>query len=409
MTLEHIDSILAFVLIVTGVSLIITALNQMVSALLGLRGTHLRWALTTLLTNVDQDLAKHARQISEAVLHHSLISDSSFSRWNVRLFRRWRLASAIRLDELIDILRHLAKPPPEQPPPDGKENVETWDVALGRALDKLDPKAADDVVLVANEVKKLFPNQSAKTESILAPIVESAQTLPTTIAKWFDTVMDRSSQRFAMHMRIWTVIFGVLIAFGLQLDAFSLFKRVSSDAQLRASIIASSDALTKKADDLFAVSTNGSSADYVIAMRQLIVANTNQLNGLAEPRGFTTLVAGKEWLAGELKRANIANSDLWVEKFEAQVPQAQLRLASERLNSLFTDQFMLQLWPHPYPQPFYKDWSPKHGIFWGIMASAVLLSLGAPFWFNVLNNLTSLKPIPAKKQQQEQAESAETD
>src|SRR5689334_6491367 len=149
MTLEHFDSILAFVLIITGVSLIITALNQMASALLGLRGSNLRWGIKTLLANIDPDLKEHAKEISEAVLHHSLISDSSFSRWNAWLLRRWRLASAIRQDELIDILRLLAKPPPEQPSPDGKE---PWEVALGRALDKLDPKTADDIVLVANEL-----------------------------------------------------------------------------------------------------------------------------------------------------------------------------------------------------------------------------------------------------------------
>jgi hypothetical protein len=53
MTLEHFDTILAFMLIITGVSLIITILNQMVSAFLGLRGTHLRWGIKTLLARIN--------------------------------------------------------------------------------------------------------------------------------------------------------------------------------------------------------------------------------------------------------------------------------------------------------------------------------------------------------------------
>src|SRR5437899_9791407 len=95
MTLEHFDTILAFVLIITGVSLFITALNQMVSAFLGLRGTHLRWGIKTLLFNLDSNLQPHAEQISEQVLHHPLISDSTFSRFQTGLFSRWKLATAI--------------------------------------------------------------------------------------------------------------------------------------------------------------------------------------------------------------------------------------------------------------------------------------------------------------------------
>src|ERR1700730_3160204 len=114
MTLEHFDSIFAFVIVITGISLIVTALNQMVSALLGLRGTHLRWGIQTLLACLDPKLKDQARVISEKVLHHPLISDSAFSRFDCALFRRWRLASAIRKDELINILQLLA----DEPQPD---------------------------------------------------------------------------------------------------------------------------------------------------------------------------------------------------------------------------------------------------------------------------------------------------
>jgi hypothetical protein len=34
----------------------------------------------------------------------------------------------------------------------------------------------------------------------------------------------------------------------------------------------------------------------------------------------------------------------------------------------------------------------------GVLATAALLSLGAPFWFNMLKQLTNLRPILANKQ-----------
>jgi hypothetical protein len=46
-TLENLDSIFAFVVIISGVSLLVTTLTQMVSALFGLRGSNLEWGVQT--------------------------------------------------------------------------------------------------------------------------------------------------------------------------------------------------------------------------------------------------------------------------------------------------------------------------------------------------------------------------
>jgi hypothetical protein len=62
MTLEHFDTLLAFVVILAGVSLLVTILVQMTSALFGLRGSNLRWGLKTLLARVGGvDLPMHAK------------------------------------------------------------------------------------------------------------------------------------------------------------------------------------------------------------------------------------------------------------------------------------------------------------------------------------------------------------
>src|SRR5436190_17870900 len=111
MTLEHFDTVIGFVVILSGVSLLVTTLIQMVSALFGLRGSNLRWGIETLLTQLDPNLEAHAAEISREVLHHPLISDSTFSGFRLKLLQRWRFASAIRKDELIEILHMLAQPP----------------------------------------------------------------------------------------------------------------------------------------------------------------------------------------------------------------------------------------------------------------------------------------------------------
>ena len=45
---------------------------------------------------------------------------------------------------------------------------------------------------------------------------------------------------------------------------------------------------------------------------------------------------------------------------------------------------------------------------WGMLITAGLLSLGAPYWYNILKNLTSLRPAMAKLIGQEEAAQKKT-
>ncbi|MGB7790136.1 MAG: hypothetical protein WBL39_02900, partial [Terrimicrobiaceae bacterium] len=85
MILERLDTIIAFVVILAGVSLLVTVFTQVVSAFLGLRGTNLRWGIETLLKELDPSLKAYAATITEHVLHHPLISDSTLSRMGFKL------------------------------------------------------------------------------------------------------------------------------------------------------------------------------------------------------------------------------------------------------------------------------------------------------------------------------------
>lgn len=425
MTLEHFDSIFAFVIIITGVSLIVTLLNQAVSAALGLRGSQLRWGLETLLANLDPSLKQHAKTISEKVLQHPLISDSAFSRFNNILLNRWRLASAIRQDELMHILQLLANggtaptskstvapaaavapgaqpvpAAPSVPPPGAKED---WQQALAKSLQQVDPNADRDIQLIASDLRSLFPQDASKADRLIAAARSQANQLRGNIEQWFDSVMDRSAQRFSLNMRVWTVAFSVLIAFALQLDAFSLFTRVSSDAELRARLVASADGLTRKADDLLLTTSNGvPSTVYVGAMKQLISDYKSDLGRLPVPSGFSTLEDAQKWLSNALKQINIpVTNNEWAVRYEQRVPQYSLRTSAQELQSLLTNKLSLDILPSSYPKPFYENWSPRGRTFWGILASAALLSLGAPFWFNALKTMSNLRPLLANKQQAE--------
>src|SRR5438477_7189821 len=117
--LAYLDTIIGFAVVMLAISLLITILIQMISALLSHRGSNLRWGLETLFAKmaptVYPDLARNARSVAEHVLTHPLVSDSLFSKsplckWPLigPLVERFQLASAIRPEELVGILEHLA-------------------------------------------------------------------------------------------------------------------------------------------------------------------------------------------------------------------------------------------------------------------------------------------------------------
>ena len=401
MTLGHLDTIIAFVAIIAGVSVLVTTFTQAVSAVLGLRGTNLYWGIQTLLLNVDPNLEAHVEIIAQQILHHPLISDSSFSDRSHDFFARWKLASAIRQDELIKILRMLAKPPGET------EGVasEPWRAALRLSLDRLMPAESEKLLTALPEIKKLFPDDPTKVEAVMAQLIPTAEQLTADIGDWFNPVMDRVSQRFAMHTRCWTVVFAVILAFLLQLDAFKLFNTLSSDPALTAQVVANIDGLTKKADEILATEPGGKANGYIAAMKQLIKAHPEALNTLPEPAGFSTLDGGQQWLAGKLPALPPAEVEKWTKAYEAQVQQSNLRTAAANLNFALENQLSFHLVPDPYPDPVYRNWVPTEHAFWGILASVALLSLGAPFWFNLLKTMSNLRPILANKESKERADS----
>lgn len=399
MSLEHLDTLLSFVAILTGVSLIVTTLTQAVSALMGLRGRNLLWGVQTLLVNVDPALEPHAEAIAENILHHPLVSDSTLSDRSQNLFGRWKLASAIRKDELIDIVRRLAKPAEGE-----TADVEPWRLALRASLDRLLPAEGEKLLAALPEIQKVFPGDPAKVELVMAQLIPTAERLTVELDDWFHSVMDRVSQRFAVHARSWTIIFSVVVAFALQLDAFELYRGLSTDSELRARVLASADALTRKADEILTVGGSVGSAVYVLAMKQLIEAHPVDLKALPEPGGFSTDEGAQQWLATQLHTIGSNDVEKWSKAYEAQVPQASLRTAAANLDTALKHQLSFQLLPDPYPVPFYRDWLPTSRPFWGMLASAALLSLGAPFWFNLLKTMSNLRPIVANKEKQERAE-----
>src|SRR5437016_5323835 len=109
--LKQLDTLVGFAVVMSVVSVLITIITQMISSTLGLRGKNLADALEAMFLKLDPKLNEQvqglASQIADKVLTQPVISDSMLSiskKWPAI----WKRASAIRPDELLDLLKDTA-------------------------------------------------------------------------------------------------------------------------------------------------------------------------------------------------------------------------------------------------------------------------------------------------------------
>ena len=411
----QLDTFIAFAVVILGVSMLITVLNQMVTALLGLRGANLRWGIETLLEQVDAGLARDARAISDRVLQHPLISDSTWSKtqhWPVvgPLVSRWRLASAVKVGELVNVLRKIAQPIPD----DGQPT--TVEQRLTAFLAKHDAQASQRAQEATAAINALTPQALEKIDTLLPHLAAKARRTSADLELWFDTVMDRVSQRFALRMRLWTVFFSLAVALTLHLDASVLLTAIRSDPQLRAGLVAAAGTMTKQAEEVFRLSVTSIFQSAAERLKKEIPELAKA--PLPDP-ALDSERKGVNWIAEHLsddesRRKAVARYGQIVQE-EFKRFTGELKTMSDTIQkNLAETGFTLVpdyrthhegVWPDWFPLAARGERSPdwyKH--FLGILATAALLSLGAPFWFHTLKTASSLRPVVASKEKEERAQ-----
>lgn len=415
--MEHLDMAIAFAVVMLAVSLLVTIFVQLVSALFGLRGSNLLWGIQQLLVTacpgICDDLAEREKQaaaIAEGVLTHPLISDSSVSRFKAltkvpligRLIKRMQLARAIRLEELVRVLNTV------------KIESTVAKAALAGAAGHAGAELNDAVARAAAEL--------TNAEATVRRKLTAAQH---DIEAWFQTAMDRVSQRFALHVRAWTVAFSIVIAFALHLDTFRILSQLAANPDLRAQVASASTALQQVAAARLNTTTSGSQLGFdpkAVHPPQLYRDAMTRLNlpGVSVPGAFGDRPAAVEWLRTTLSNQGKTSDDIdkVVAAYEQDVQQNLTSEIDRLTDSALSVRGIVsgtgfQLVPAPYHSWDIAPWWPAPATlqsvahptnlhFWGILFSAGLLSLGAPFWYNALKTLSALKPVVASKEEKKE-------
>lgn len=410
--LKQLDVLIGFAVVLSIVSMLIMAISQMVLSGLQLRGKQMMDALEAMFVTLDPTLVGKAKGLAEAVLRHPLISDSAKSDG------KRGLASAIRPGELLAILENLRASAANPAGWVGNKTllhepvtINQVATAAGNVLTALEhPNPA-----VANAKEQLsgllgaIPNSQPAMQHLQTIDAQAKINLQSTLQrteKWFGTAEDRAREWFATRAQQCNVVIGCLLAFGLQLDAIKLYRQLESDDAYRTALVGEATIVQKQAQDLkehadkAAEAANKDAAKTDFDFWKKTVEDIRKQAAKLDkdvPAGFQLFPASYpgnfwEWLGFAKRRPDesatttpgtIDNSATATSPSPTAVPTTL---------------------PTPTPGFFsLENLEFNIGHLLGMLLFSALLSLGAPYWFNLLKTLTSFRPLLAQQVDQDKA------
>jgi len=419
--LQSLDTLIAFVLIMTVTSLLVTILVQMFSAVLSLRGKNLANALALTFQTVAPSLGGQAHALAARILSDPLLSDSTRTLKNkdpataaVGRTTPWhfanpmgamRLATAIRPEEVYAAIRHLAN---------GSDALQNAADTVLKAVSQVDPgqafrSTADPLFKLAEKIVDPAAKQQFQAEfDKVGALWDAEMAARTRLETWFKSAQDRAQQWFQLHTRGLSIGASVLVALVLQLDAVEIFHYVSTNAAARAALVAGADKVIQQGDGML-----DEKGGLVQRIAEAWNAGTNhaglKLENLAGVVHTGQLEDALLRRYAEKPDPSFKNSDELRQAYEQVVAAATRSYYQDRSQELadLTQEvsatgFELMpqgfwRWPAP-PGPHSGSESlrnvGRHSF--GILLFAALLTLGAPYWYNVLKNFSSLRPALAQ-------------
>lgn len=272
------------------------------------------------------------------------------------------------------------------------------------------------VRLLALEYEKLHPELANDVRQSKALLEEASNEFLANINSNFDQVMDRVSVRFTATTKVVTFISAALVAITLQLDTVYVINRLATDDRLREALEEQAIALHKDLGNIDALDIDKLSA----AAKE--AKNNADKSGVQLQAAIQVLESIKNSQAeavdkDEQAKAKTAydtaqKADETARKRQAESEKSLQNAINDKkertrqyLNFLAT-QDLIKLpgnfseWKNNWcinSDSNSKTCNPEQASVLGVFLSILLLSLGAPFWYNVLGKVLQLRSLLAHK------------
>ncbi|HEX8233607.1 MAG TPA: hypothetical protein VF559_09730 [Caulobacteraceae bacterium] len=439
---QTLDVLIGLAVVMLGVSTAVTMLTQLVVAALNLRSASLHHGIADLLILTDRGVNRtDALQIADHILRDPLIAGPPLLGTG-----KPRRAPVVLREELIKLLLHFGADPVKFPEPlrvPGMSQT-TLDALRAKLRTSLGQNGLPEpgetlrsIRMHMLELERSSPelSNSARVNTAILAFAESD--FVGKINGWFDQSMDRVTDIFTGRARLVTLLSALLVAVVVQLDAVGLVNRLYTDDDYRQQLVgwalehpkaveAAEQAEDRKAGSPGAAeggaATAAAAAGEGVGMRLIRTAAraAEPRTALAEadaalassdlaaeaisPKETPGEAAGPAAAADAGSQAGAAlDGAAPAAPSEPATPQPDdtrsLALGKAALQQLRAGELIT------IPDSFGTWFRNAEKVNWpGVLLTALMLSLGAPFWYEVLKNLVKLRSVLGRKDDAERRE-----
>jgi len=365
--LKLIEVILGLVFVYLLLSLLCTAINEYVSGILNKRGRALFKAVDQLIGDPD---------VQAAFRRHPLISTLCQSKRLPSYIPAQNFALALlgSTDYTETRLGATSSSPPESPPVSTPPKLEQlFDALMQESPAQVSPLVSDPAV--ASLLGSAAVPESVRTTvtGAVAGVERDVQKLQNAVEVWFNNAMDRVSGTYKRYTQIALLLIGLVVSILLNADTLHIWQTLSTNDQAR-------EALVQRAIAFNAAARDTTPGDTTAAADTTCAAAT----GEAAARAVAKAAAGQRLTCGEALAV--------VKISKAQLDSTQLALgwtdAELETIGVATQGADGKLSPVPWPWKWTRAIWPK---LLGLLLTAIAISLGAPFWFDMLNKIINIR------------------
>jgi hypothetical protein len=379
--LNTLDVLIGFTVVMLVVSMAVTMLTQFIgTSLLDLRGRSLKAGVARLLALMDNGLSpEESKKIADHVLRNPLVGKARMA-WN----DSYGLASVVHREELVKLLLDFAVPgdatkADQQDIPDETRLRHKLRASL-EANGIADPaKVLEAVRTKVTDLEKSNPEMSHSARLNMALLHHAASAYLSKLNSWFDQTVDRVSELFTRRIRLVTALVALALALFLQLDSIGLINRLSVDDELRNSLV------EKAVKEQAALGSRVRQGEAALAR---LAAGTgegdpaaNAQENQAEPPTEAPPVVGED----------------------PPEPLVDVRRTIEEVGVVSLPRDFGE-WRRAWLETESRGGGFRWPFLLGVLLSAALLSLGAPFWYATLGNLLKMRSLIARKDEAQRNE-----
>jgi hypothetical protein len=352
--LEILDVVIGLMFVYLLLSLLATAINEYISAVMNRRGKELARGIGRLLEDLEGPEALRSafkglhssapvQSLTEQFYNHPLIRPLATRRGRLfgMIHDEPRLPSYIPARTfalaLLDVLGYSEPSATDPAPPAGSREASL--IAIMKLLKRESP-------LDLSEMKSMLENAHLPTDAVIRVMEASTgaqsrlQHLHDGVEVWFNNAMDRVSGAYKRNVQGWLLVIGIVIACVMNADTIQMWRQLAANDELRTAMVERATATLPTLDTV------------------------------------VNRPAGDSLTLEEARERYRAASAL--------VREMDLQLGWSKAEGMG--------WPASGEARLFK--------ILGLLLTGIAISLGAPFWFDLLNKVISIRAAgrsPAEK------------